>query len=484
MQKTKLIQVLKSFTQAEIKSFKEFCRSPYFNKNKIITRLCELLAKHHPKFDSKTLDEEKVFVKLYPGEGYNYSKLKNLSSDLLVMCFEFLKVNSKESLELTSDIKLLKELRTHGLFNLYRKKLEQTGKHLSEIQKESEDLLLFKYFYEDEKVNSTIIDAPADHLEQIKNHFESFLRYVVFRLLKFYNSQLHENNQNSFSYDLKLMKEILTFLEDNPGENILLIELYRKMILLQIHKNEETYRELKMIFNESGEKLDEGDSFLAYIILNGFCANRHNIFNDRKYIMEAYSLMKTSYLGGKAVLGKLLYPDFVHYIKIFARAGDFKLAAKFIKEWQSELPPEEKDNCLNFSYALINYLKGNTEKALLHSSMVNFSSFIMKVQARLLHMQILYSLELYEQMRAAIDSFRRFVAKEESLIEVYRASIQEFLRLIVNLAEINETYDINEREILGQKFIINLNKMNANPFGIKMWLEDQIRNIISDVNSK
>jgi len=448
--------------------------SPYFNKNKNITRLCDLLAKYHPEFDSKTLVEEKVFEKVYPGEEYNYSKLKNLSSDLFMLCFEFLKINGKETLELTSDIKLLRELRTHGLFNLYRKKIEQTGNLLSGIQRESEELLLFKYFYEGEKVNSTIIDAPANHLEQIKSHFESFLRYVVFRLLKFYNSQLHESNQNSFSYDLKMMKEVLKFLEENPGENIPLIDLYRRMILLQLHQDEENYRELKMIFNESREKLDEADSFLAYIILNGFCANRHNIHNDRKYIMEAYNLMKTSYLRGKPVLGKLLYPDFVHYVKTFVRAGDYQLAANFINKWQEELPPEEKENCLNFSYALINYLKGNIEKALIYSSKVNFSSFIMKVQARLLHMQILYSSGLYEQMRAAIDSFRRFVAKEISLTEIYRDAMQEFQRLIINLAEINETNDINEKEFLLQKLKINLNRMNANPFGIKMWLEDQI----------
>lgn len=475
MQKTKLIQVLKSFSQAEIKSFKEFCRSPYFNKNKNITRLCDLLAKYHPEFDSKTLVEKKVFAKVYPGEEYNYSKLKNLSSDLFMLCFEFLKVNANENPELMSEIKLLRELRIHGLFNLYRKKIEHTGKLLNGIQKESEEHLLTKYFYENEKVNSTIIDAPADHLEQIKNHFESFLRLVLFRLLKFYNSQLHERNQNSFSYDLKLMKEVLEFLEKNPGENILLVDLYRRIILLQLNQDEENYKELKTIFNESHNKIDDSDSFLAYIILSGFCANRYNIHNDRKYMMEIYSLMKTSYISGKPILGKLLYPDFVHYVKTFVRAGDFKLAAKFINEWKDELPAEEKDNCLNFSYALINYLKRNTNKALIYSSKVNFSSFIMKVQARLLNIQILYSSGFYEQMRAAIDSFRRFVAKEKSLTEIYREAMLEFQRLIVNLAEIHETNDINEKEFLLQKLKNNLNRMNANPFGIKMWLEDQLQ---------
>lgn len=482
MQKTKLIQVLKSFTNAEIKSFKEFCRSPYFNKNKNITRLCDILAGYHPEFDAKTLVENKVFTKVYLGEEYNYSKLKNLTSDLLMMCFEFLKINSRDGLELRNEIKLLKELRIHGLINLYRKKVEQTGEHLGEIRKESEELLLTKYFYEDEKVNSTIIDSPAGHLEQIKIHFESFLRFVLFRILKFYNSQLHESNQNSFNYDFKLMNEILNFLENDTGYNIPIIELYRKMILLQLHKKEETYTELKMIFNESRENLDEADSFLAYIILNGFCANRHNIFNDRKYIKEAYSLMKTMYLYGKPILGKLLYPDFVHYVKTFSRARDFKLAEQFMNEWQEELPPEEKENCLNFSYALISYLKGNAEKALFHSSSIHFSSFIMKVQAKLLHMQILYSLGLYEQMRSAIDSFRHFAAKEKSLTEIYRTAMQDFLRLIVNLAELNETNDLNERKTLTQIFLINLKKMNANPFGIKMWLEDQIENFEPVVN--
>jgi hypothetical protein len=54
-----------------------------------------------------------------------------------------------------------------------------------------------------------------------------------------------------------------------------------------------------------------------------------------------------------------------------------------------------------------------------------------------------------------------------------RRAMQEFQKLIINLAEINESSNIKEKEFLLQKLKNNLNRMNANPFGIKMWLEDQ-----------
>lgn len=474
MQKTKLIQLLGSLSQQETKEFRDFCRSPFFNKNANLSKLYDVLLKHHPDYGSKTLTEEKVFQKVFPGDKHDYSKFRNLMSDLFQLGMEFLKIKGSRQYQFVDELRLLFELRTRNLMGLFEKRVALAVKNL-ESMPESEEILYNSFMLQGEVVNLAIIKKPITHIAPAEKQLELFLKFVLLRLLKFYNIQLHERKQSHFDYKFLMMNEVLGFLKENPDIETPLISLYRKMLQLELFKDETSFFELKEFYLKNQDKLDAYDVFLAMIILNGFCAYNYNSLGDRKYIPEAYEFSRGAYLAGRVILGKLLYPDFVNYVKIFVRNGDIELAEKFIEEYKDRLPKDEKENSLNFSYSMISYVKGEYNDALKYASMVNFSSFLMKVQARLLHIQILYSSGLPEQMRSTIDSFKRFVLKERSLTDEYREAMQNFLKLTINLMKINEESDKRSKEDLIDQLNVNIRSMNANPFGIKIWLEDQLQ---------
>ncbi|MBK8550215.1 MAG: hypothetical protein IPL53_03820 [Ignavibacteria bacterium] len=90
MQNTKLIQLIKTFSVSEFREFKDFVRSPVFNKNKKILTLFDLIKDHYPKFDNESLTDDNVFKKMFPGETYDYFKIKNIISDLFSLGKEYL----------------------------------------------------------------------------------------------------------------------------------------------------------------------------------------------------------------------------------------------------------------------------------------------------------------------------------------------------------------------------------------------------------
>jgi hypothetical protein len=91
LKNTKLINLLRTFNAAEIRKFRDFVNSPYFNKNKNIISLYNEIHNFYPEFDAEKLNEEILFEKIFNGEKYDYFKFRNIVSDLYNLGLEYLK---------------------------------------------------------------------------------------------------------------------------------------------------------------------------------------------------------------------------------------------------------------------------------------------------------------------------------------------------------------------------------------------------------
>src|SRR5438876_8729788 len=118
MQKSSLISVLKSLTEGEFKQLERFVLSPFFNRQRNVARLFEVLKKYYPLYASNALKKERVFKKLYPGEKYNDEKLRNLISDLLSLSLKFLAYTKMESDGQLLDLSAAEQLIDRNLDNL------------------------------------------------------------------------------------------------------------------------------------------------------------------------------------------------------------------------------------------------------------------------------------------------------------------------------------------------------------------------------
>lgn len=119
MEKSKVIKIFKTFSGEEFKSFKDFVRSPFHNKNKNVIRLFDILKKQYPDFKSGTIAKEKIFSKLFPGKKYNDVVIRILISDLLKLSESFLSYTEFQKSHLTSLKFLLNELKERNLDSLY-----------------------------------------------------------------------------------------------------------------------------------------------------------------------------------------------------------------------------------------------------------------------------------------------------------------------------------------------------------------------------
>jgi hypothetical protein len=121
----KLVEILKTFDKDELKKFKRFISSDYFNTNESIVKLFKLIAVFHPEFnaDEKKFAPERLFREIYGQRKYDEKTFRYLLSSLYTMTEEFLAHSTFQSNKL--EVKkavihnlIARRLHNHALKNL------------------------------------------------------------------------------------------------------------------------------------------------------------------------------------------------------------------------------------------------------------------------------------------------------------------------------------------------------------------------------
>ena len=476
MKNTKLINLLKTFSLTELKKFRDFVNSPYFNKNKNVIKLNNELYSHYPEYNSKELSEENIYGKVFGRSNYDYFKMKNIISDLYNLGLEYLKYQPDISTEFIPEYNLLTQLRSRNLLTYHEKLVTQIEKKFSK-EKIKDGIHLFnEYLIVTERHLSNILVRPSD-IKMIQDEFNSFHDYTLLNLLKFYSLMLHIRKENKTAAELKMFRDVYNYISSEHESSNPIINIYKFIILLTVNRNEDNYYTLKKEFLTNFEFLSLEDAYYAHMYIFGFCMDKFNIESDRKYIKECYDLFLHAYNKDLVSLGELLYPDFINYVKVFMRYGDKKITDEFIQKYKNSLPKEQSENCINFSHAYIAHKEGKLKEALALILKVNFPLMIMKVQVKIMQVQLNYELGYLEETRELSEYFRKSLVKEEGISPEYRDSILNFLKLTVSLINLKLFTDKQKFTFEKNIFSKELELNQKNHFGIRFWLEDRLNEI-------
>lgn len=475
MKNTKIVSVLRSFSQQEVKKFRDFVKSPYYNKNKNVIQLNEALLKFYPEFSSDKLTEEHLYILVFGKEKFDYFKIKNISSDLYNLVLEFLKIQPDRATSFYKDYNLLIQVRTRKLFKLHKKMVKQLEGELEDTEIKDTLFNYENYLLSKESQFVDLFEKPSSITGIIKE-FDLYFEYLISGLLEYYNLLIHISKENNIRIDPKMLDEIVSYLEKGPVSQNPATLSNQYLILMKVKDNEEYYFKLKNFYLEHFNEMSVYDAFKTHMHMFGYCADMYNFKGDRRFIQEGYELFKHSYENGRVRSGELLYPDFVNFIKVFARAGDIELARKFIGEHKHLLTEDQLDNSLNFSNAYIAHREGQLSKALAYIVKVNFPLAILKVQVKILEIQLNFELGYYEETRELMESFKKTLQREVIVSDDYKNSILNFLRNTAALINVIEETSPNEIRYMLDKLESDM-KEQQNHFGIKFWLEDRIHSI-------
>ncbi len=477
MHKSKLIKTLKKLSEEELYSFRAFVESPYFNTNKEITKLLDIIISEGLLHKSQ-IDNNKILAKIYPGKSYGLRRLTDLMYILTNLLEEYLSIESYRQNKFQQKLKLINLVYTKdldALVNGVEKDLEQL--HSQTLIRDS------NYFYEtfmihSEKDYGFRIHGSITGNESLQIKLDQLDLFYLALKLKDACEMINRSRILSVDYDLKMLDIVVPYLQANPKiySGYSAIQIYLNMYLMLTTEDHEPYFfELKKLAaeNEFNFTVEELQSIYGYA--QNYCIRRLNQGNT-DYLYQLFEIYKHILNNGLVFAdNKNIQWEFKNFVSIGLRLKEYDWTFNMINIFKDKLPGEVRQNAYTYNLANYYYETGDYKKATKLLNSVEFTDIYYNLDSKAMLLKIYYKLEEEDSFYALVSAFGIYLRRNKLIskdnVEVYnnllRFSKKAFSLKIKLPYERDRNYERNMAR-LKQAMEKTKNIANIN------WLKDEI----------
>lgn len=263
MQGSKLIELIQTLSQEEIKAFGSFLEGESYRKTSAIFELYQYLKKYHPIFPEKKITKELVYKKIMPaGKAYNNKRMRDMMSILSLNLEHFLLKKELEENEIEKEFLMLNILKKRNLDKLYFQKIKQLQKKWEKNRPNGIEqyyneyrLLHHLYYHPNVSVYSEMEIALGDLIGKLDQYYFAS---------KLYETIGHIRTQRMISYSKDktsnvLIEEILENSNHHVFEENLYVNLYSKLLYAFNTGDYSNYADLKDLFFNNIEDFSEDE---------------------------------------------------------------------------------------------------------------------------------------------------------------------------------------------------------------------------------
>ena len=446
MKKSKLIQILETFSKKEIKDFEKFVISPYFNTGRNADGLFSILKGHHPDFESDEILKENIFKKLFPGEKYNEKKLKNVTSGLTRLAeqfhvFESIKNDPVHFEELLGD-----KYRDLGNDKLLNNTLNSLEKKIDGLLFDSVSSLRKKEKAAGLREDYYMLQNRFDKAIALRSEVtEYFMLSFLIRLLR----KLRDREWIPDSYSNSLESPLLDVIYEEINIEKILSGLrkrkYNMLWLLEMYyytyksatdlDDEESFYKFKKLFNDNIKEFTRREKyflladFLSFYIRN---FNRGNLKYEREEF-ELYRQMMEENAFTASDEDYIIPVLFRSIMFVSLSLEEYDWLEEFLDKFAVKLHPEYRDNMKSFVKAHIYSAKGDFEKALEQTVKIKYDLFVYKLDVKNLLLTLYYELDLFDQASALIDTYKHFLNESKEFSQKYLLEFRNYIKIYTKL---------------------------------------------------
>lgn len=473
MVNAKIVKLLRTFSKTEIFKFRDFFRSPYFNKNGKVILLGEAILSFYPGFDSPDFTEKNIFKMMFNNEEFDYFKIKNFISDLYQLTVLFLKTRTVEKKEYENEIDLLNELHERKLDIIYNQRERKVSEHLGNSLIKDEEYYYLRHRLGKINTSHYKFEKSGYLFDQIQNEFDTFLDYSLIGLLRLYSKMLHNKNHGNINFNMEMFENIREYIKDKNFEKNPSCQIYKQIISLELSREEKDYRDLLRMKEKFRDNLPDEDIYYILLIANSFTVYRLRL-GDETYYRERFLVYKEIIDRNFTPDNYMLFVNFISYFTSACMVGEFAWAEDFMKRFRGGITPDaERSNTINYCKGFMAYRLKDYDKALEFFAKTNFKLYLTKVMVKSYSLRIFYEQDMHEQTLSAIDSFRHYLKAETLMTEDQKLAHYEFLKHVTELSNLKlEGPQKNDDENLFM-LRVQIKSMSSNPLGAKNWLTEK-----------
>ncbi len=424
------IELIKTFSDEDVKNFGEYINCPLFNKRKELIKLYSVIIKCRPDYTNPVLKRERLFKKLYPQSRYDEQTLRSRMAELSSLIRGFLTYAYLQKNSFRQKMIQAKELMDRQKYTLSEKILKDALEVLEKNKFSDPEYLENKYNVLTELCS--VLSAEENYKERLKAEISRAECYVNLFLkdilisakdiitLNIHNKDsMHSDYVNEFLKNLSI-ENFLMYLKnsENGFFNITAIYYYTYLTRKENY-NEEHYFKLKEIIFREYSKFSKKDLFKFWDFLSG--AVYPTLFNkDKKFYNERFEVDRffAELDAFLTINEKYMYSQ--TFTNVFAGAAivnELEWAEDFIIQNKEKLLPETRENTFNYCMALLHSKKKEYDKSLGYLGKIKFAELSYNLDVRMSYMMNYYELNLFEQLYSSIDAYKHFISDNNNIPE-------------------------------------------------------------------
>jgi len=436
----KLIEILKTFDKVELKKFRRFISSDYFNTNESVSKLFKLIAALYPDFDTndRRMSPEALFKKIYGTRKYDEKTYRYLLSALYSLVEKYLAISLFENNELELKKNTIDELTGRRLFSLAGRNLSALESSLDkdiliggEYIYNKEDITLFWHqLYFLSNIQDPILEKRYEWGEvQLFSSFVelSHIYQVLHQVSQSYNLPLKENIVFEYLKNINY-KKILEFIESNENEGLEVAVNGRLIKALKIYlcfmvtildeKDEAYFNKMNDYVGMYSDMFGRNELQNLHLMLATCCNRKRTAIDDDKYQRINFEIIKRAASLDLYTSYTAQYMDVNNFIIIFQTAlqlNESGWAAEFLRKYGEKISPEYSEDMTSYSFAELFFNKKQFERSLASLSKVKLKLFRLKMPVKVLMLKLYYELNYIEEAYSLIDSFSHFLTSNKKI---------------------------------------------------------------------
>ena len=441
MQNFKLFHILSQFDKLEQNRIRKFINSPYFNKDKVVCNLFEILVEEINTPSKTNWTKEKIWEHLVPDLSFDDTRLRKYQSDLLKLIEKFLIQEEFETDVFNSQSYLLRSIKRKKLKKLHnsvRKSMNETS--VKTIYRDNNFFL--NLFVVESSYAQLITDmeeksTEKTNLETMSNLIDAF---YLGEKLKIYCEVLSRKKFVQHEYDISLIKEVLEITSRNEFQELPHIAIYSQIVKLYIEPQIlEHYYKYQSLLSQSSHLFPPNEEKNLYILAQNYCVNQLNQGNSH-FLIELFDVYKNFIEKDFFKLeGSLDSFTFKNIVVVGLRNGAYEWTEKFILNYINSLPPEIRENTLSFNLSQLYFYQKKYSNVVKILQEVEYNDYITNCNAKTTLIGAYYEEGEFEPLFSLLESFRVYLNRNKEIPLARKINYKNLIRFTKKLISLPPT---------------------------------------------
>jgi len=438
MRETKVYLVLEKLGNRERGRCLKFIQSPYFNKNKALLELFQLIHKDLNSNRIKSFTRAQAWKRIQPGSPYDDVRFRKFLSDLLKLVEKFLAQEQFEQDEHQKSIYEMKAVLDRKIDRLY-----SDMRRFAERLPDNTPYRNSKYYYYFLEASKLLHDLETE-IEQKKKISTDFsqlsnaldIYYFAEKLRLDYDATIWKRIDGSLNAHIPFIEQINDSIEQSPDLYDPPVRVYHTINQLSKHpEDDQFYYEYKKQLDGNIQYFPPDEAIPIYSAGINHCIRKINT-GSADYLPELFSLYVGYVRATVNYTNELSQWTFNNVITVALRSGKDKWVNQFIQEYGPFIDERYRENAVSYNLANLHFYQKDYERVIEILRNVEYEDIFYNINSKSILIKTYYESQQYDPLIYLLESFRAYINRNKNIPDSRKVLFKNLIRFTKKLANL------------------------------------------------